>query len=47
MEELLQQAVTGEITPSIEVLEFNEIFSIFKTLQQDGVTGRIVVRIPQ
>ncbi|KAI0130351.1 chaperonin 10-like protein [Xylariales sp. AK1849] len=47
MEELLRYAVTGKIDPSIEIKEFSDIPDIFRQLTNDGITGRVVVRIPQ
>ncbi|KAH7152679.1 chaperonin 10-like protein [Dactylonectria macrodidyma] len=47
MSELLQYAATGRIKPAVEVLDFEEIPGIFNRLQNDKITGRIVVRIPQ
>jgi propanol-preferring alcohol dehydrogenase len=47
MEELLQQAANGDINPSLEILEFDEVPNIFERLKENAVTGRVVVKIPQ
>ncbi len=47
MDELLQLAITGKIKPRIEVLEFSEIGLVFEKLRRDGITGRVIVKIPQ
>jgi len=47
MEELLQQAANGDIKPSLEILEIDEVPNIFERLKKNTVTGRVVVKIPQ
>ncbi|KAK5988285.1 Alcohol dehydrogenase 2 [Cladobotryum mycophilum] len=47
MEELLERAVAGTISPLIHVKEFDEIPHLFDALRQDEVVGRLVVRIPE
>ncbi|KAI8943179.1 hypothetical protein NX059_001208 [Plenodomus lindquistii] len=46
MDELLQLALDGKITPQIEVYDFAESPKIIKELQGFEVTGRKVVRAP-
>ena len=45
MDELLQLAI--KIKPLVEVLDFSETGSVFEKLRRDGITGRVVVKIPQ
>ena len=47
MDDLLQQAVAGIITPDIQVEEFSQVPQIFDMLKDNQVTGRIVVKIPE
>ncbi|KAE8381649.1 chaperonin 10-like protein [Aspergillus bertholletiae] len=47
MDDLLQQAARGEITPAIEVFEFTETPRLVDGLRNDAIAGRAVVRIPQ
>lgn len=47
MIELLQAAASGQITPSIRVFEFPSVPSLVAKLNDDGITGRAVVRLPQ
>jgi len=47
MDELLQLAITGKIKPLVEMLDFSETGSVFEKLRRDGITGRVVVKIPQ
>ncbi|OGM49796.1 putative quinone oxidoreductase [Aspergillus bombycis] len=47
MDELLQQAGRGEITPSIEVFDFVDTPRLVDGLRNDAISGRAVVRIPQ
>ncbi|BAE65649.1 unnamed protein product [Aspergillus oryzae RIB40] len=47
MSELLEQAGRGEITPAIEVFEFEETPRLVDRLRNDAIAGRAVVRIPQ
>lgn len=47
MSELLEQAGRGEITPAIEVFEFEETPRLVDGLRNDAIAGRAVVRIPQ
>ncbi|KAF2185907.1 alcohol dehydrogenase-like protein [Zopfia rhizophila CBS 207.26] len=44
MDELLQQALEGRITPKVEVYEFSDSPEIIKQLQEYEVTGRKVVK---
>lgn len=46
MDELLQLAVEGRITPRIEVYDFKDAPKIIQELQRYEVTGRKVVRAP-
>jgi propanol-preferring alcohol dehydrogenase len=46
MDELLQLALQGKITPKIEVYEFADAPKIIKELQAYEVTGRKVVKVP-
>lgn len=47
MEELLELAASGKITPAVEVMDFDETPAIIEQLRTDKVTGRIVVKIPE
>ncbi|KAF2014752.1 alcohol dehydrogenase [Aaosphaeria arxii CBS 175.79] len=46
MDELLQHALEGKITPRVEVYEFSDSPEIIKELQRYEVTGRKVVKAP-
>jgi propanol-preferring alcohol dehydrogenase len=46
MDELLQLAVEGKITPKVEVYDFADAPKILQELQRYEVTGRKVVRAP-
>ncbi|CAG1963040.1 unnamed protein product [Fusarium graminearum] len=46
MEELLQHAVAGTIVPDITVLEFEQVGKIIRDLQDQTITGRVVLKIP-
>lgn len=46
MDELLQLALQGRITPRIEVYNFEDSPKIIQELQRFEVTGRKVVRAP-
>ncbi|KAL6157737.1 hypothetical protein ACJQWK_07361 [Exserohilum turcicum] len=46
MEELLQMAVEGKITPKVEVYDFADSPKILQELKRNEVTGRKVVRAP-
>ncbi|KAF2473699.1 uncharacterized protein BDR25DRAFT_169479, partial [Lindgomyces ingoldianus] len=46
MDELLQHALQGKITPKIEVYEFSESPKIIEELQRYEVSGRKVVKAP-
>ncbi|RFU80184.1 alcohol dehydrogenase [Trichoderma arundinaceum] len=46
MEELLQQAAAGVISPAVQVEEFSETPHIFEKLKNNQVTGRIVHKMP-
>jgi propanol-preferring alcohol dehydrogenase len=46
MDELLQLALEGKITPKIEVYDFADSPKIIQELQRYEVTGRKVVRAP-
>jgi len=46
MDELLQLALQGKITPKIEVYDFADAPRIIQELQRYEVAGRKVVRIP-
>lgn len=47
MEELLELAASGKVTPAIEVRDFSETPAIIEQLRTDNVAGRIVVKIPE
>jgi propanol-preferring alcohol dehydrogenase len=47
MEELLLKAADGKVDPSLEIVEFDEVPSVFERLVQNSITGRVVVRIPE
>lgn len=47
MQELLREAVTGRVDPTLEVMDFEAVPAIFERLKENSITGRIVVRIPQ
>ncbi|KAJ5698070.1 hypothetical protein N7462_000075 [Penicillium macrosclerotiorum] len=47
MEELLQLALDGVITPAIEVFEFSETSNLIQRITNDAILGRAVVKIPQ
>ncbi|KAL4903304.1 hypothetical protein BDW74DRAFT_180167 [Aspergillus multicolor] len=46
MDELLQQAAEGIITPSVEVFDFEDTQDLINRLKDDAVAGRVVVKIP-
>lgn len=46
MDELLQLALDGVITPEIEVFEFEEAPNLISKIKDDAIIGRAVVRIP-
>jgi propanol-preferring alcohol dehydrogenase len=46
MDELLQLALEGKITPKVEVYDFAESPKILQELDRFEVTGRKVVRAP-
>ena len=46
MDELLQLALQGKITPKIDVYDFAEAPKIIQELQRFEVSGRKVVRAP-
>ncbi|KPA38428.1 alcohol dehydrogenase 2 [Fusarium langsethiae] len=46
MEELLQHALAGIIIPDVKVLEFEQVGKVIEDLQQQKITGRVVVKIP-
>jgi propanol-preferring alcohol dehydrogenase len=46
MDELLQHALEGKITPKIEVYDFADSPKIIEELLRYEVTGRKVVRAP-
>jgi propanol-preferring alcohol dehydrogenase len=46
MDELLQLALEGKITPKVEVYDFAESPKILQELNRFEVTGRKVVRAP-
>lgn len=46
MDELLQLALQGKITPKIETYDFKDAPKIIQELQRYEVSGRKVVRIP-
>ncbi|PYI13255.1 putative alcohol dehydrogenase [Aspergillus violaceofuscus CBS 115571] len=47
MAELLQLAAQGVITPAVKCYGFDETAKIIRDLEEDAITGRAVVRIPQ
>lgn len=46
MNELLQLALDGVITPEIEVFEFEETSNLINKIKGDAIIGRAVVKIP-
>ena len=46
MDELLQLALQGKITPKVEVYDFADSPKILEELKRNEVTGRKVVRVP-
>lgn len=46
MDELLQHALEGKITPKVEVYDFADSPKILEELKRYEVTGRKVVRVP-
>ncbi len=46
MDELLQLALQGKITPRVQVYDFKDAPAIIQELQRYEVTGRKVVRAP-
>ena len=46
LQEILQLAVDGVITPAIEVFDFSETHRLVTQLTKDEIIGRAVVRIP-
>ncbi|PYH40709.1 zinc-dependent alcohol dehydrogenase [Aspergillus saccharolyticus JOP 1030-1] len=47
MEELLQLAAQGVITPEVRTYAFQETEALIRGLEKDTITGRAVVQIPQ
>lgn len=47
MVELLEHAVTGQIKPEIDVLEFSQVHDVVQRLKNGTITGRVVVKIPE
>lgn len=46
MDELLQLALDGVITPEIEVFDFDEAPNLINKIKDDAIIGRAVVKIP-
>ncbi|CAG8026127.1 unnamed protein product [Penicillium olsonii] len=46
MDDLLQAAASGKITPSIEVFGFSSVPTLIAKLKEDGISGRAVVKLP-
>lgn len=46
MNELLQLALDGVITPEVEVFEFEEAPNLINRIKDDAIIGRAVVKIP-
>ena len=46
LDELLQLALEGKITPKVEVYDFADSPNILEELKRNEVTGRKVVRVP-
>lgn len=46
MDDLLQEALKGNITPKIDVYDFAESPNIIQELTRHEVTGRKVVKLP-
>ena len=46
MEDLLQHALVGTITPEVRVLDFEQVGNVIEDLKKQQVTGRVVVKIP-
>jgi propanol-preferring alcohol dehydrogenase len=47
MVDLLQHALAGVIDPVVQVEEFSQVPQVFEKLENNQVTGRIVVKIPE
>lgn len=47
MEELLDFAAKGQISPRVEVLDFDQVPEAIQRLKDDKITGRIVVKMPE
>lgn len=46
MDELLQLALDGVITPEIELFDFEETPNLINKIMDDAIIGRAVVKIP-
>lgn len=46
MDELLQLALAGVITPEIAVFDFEEAPNLINKIEDDAIIGRAVVKIP-
>ncbi|KAI1069249.1 hypothetical protein LB507_008605 [Fusarium sp. FIESC RH6] len=46
MEDLLQHALAGTISPEVNVLDFDQVGNVIEDLKKQQVTGRVVVKIP-
>lgn len=47
MSELLQYALDGRIEPVVKVYEFEDTADLINRFIDDGITGKVVVKIPQ
>ncbi|KAF5016712.1 hypothetical protein F66182_11518, partial [Fusarium sp. NRRL 66182] len=47
MSELLQQALEGRIEPVVKVHDFEDTADLINRFIDDGITGKVVVKIPQ
>lgn len=47
MQQLLQEAAAGRITPEVQVLEFDDAPGVLERIKEQSITGRVVIRVPQ
>lgn len=47
MQELMQMACEGSIKPIVEVLDFDQVDSAARRLEEGSVSGRLVLRLPE
>jgi D-arabinose 1-dehydrogenase-like Zn-dependent alcohol dehydrogenase len=46
MEELMELASAGVVSPEVEVLEFEELDMIIQGISKNAFGGRVVVKLP-